>query len=102
MNLQIKRGDTLSLTCTDQTAAVTEGGLTGVEIAASIAMGAGSRPLTVDVLDVEAGTFVLSAPASETEKWPVGALRADIKYSVGDVALRSYDFSIFVSERRTP
>lgn len=94
MTLAIKRGDSLSYTCTDNS-----GDLTGAVITSGVKLGRFYEELIVTPVDLAAGTYTLSA--ASTDAWPVGTLVCDIKYLAGSQIQHSATFEIIVKDRVT-
>ena len=103
MNIEIKRGEQLVLDVTRTDAAGLPVSLTGMTITSSVAITGFSQALGVAVTNAAAGQFRLSAPAAQTQAWPVAALSCDVKYDAGGGAIRrSKTFKIKVAQEITP
>lgn len=96
-DIEIKRGDTLSLDVTRVDAAGVPVDCTGMTITSEVELGAFSDTLTVTPVNLALGQFRLSATAAATATWPVARLSADIKYDEGGgVIQRSKTFVLKV------
>jgi hypothetical protein len=94
MKTQLKAGETLSWTVTDDS-----GDLTGTTIEAAIAGTNFYYPLTVTEDDLSLGIYTLSATSTAT--FPVGTLYCDIKYTTGGIVVYSNTFEVKVIAKVT-
>ena len=100
-NVSIKRGETLTLTCTRTDSVGVPLVLTGTTVTASIKNDSGVKVtanFTVVVLDQGSnpGQFVLTVDASETILWTMKALISDVKYTTGSTVVKTSTFGITV------
>lgn len=88
MDIEIKRGDLLSLDVvrTDVNGAPVN--LTGMTITSQARITGFSANLTVTVINAAAGQLRLSAAAAATALWPVALLSVDLKYDAGGGNIR--------------
>jgi hypothetical protein len=96
MTAQFKRGDTLTLSVTDD-----DVNLANVTIESAVKHGSKFyQALTVSDIDADAGTFIMAA--SSTSNWPLGSIDCDIKYTTvaGEIS-RSFTFQIMIIEEVT-
>lgn len=101
-DIEIKRGDTLSLDVTRVDAADAPVNLTGMTITSQAKITGFSANLTVTVVNAAAGQLHLSATATATATWPVARLSADVKYDQGaGVIKRSETFILKVVQEIT-
>lgn len=89
----LTRGNTLELSAVDD-----NGDLTGFTLKCSAKLGTFSADLLVSPVDLTIGSYTLSATATETSGWPLGALEADILYKKDGIVTSSQTFQIYVSE----
>jgi hypothetical protein len=88
MEIEVKRGDELSLDVTRVDANGVPVNLTGKTVTAQAKVGTFSATLTVTMVNAVAGQFRLSATAAATAAWPVARLSADVKYDASAGAIR--------------
>lgn len=87
-DIEIKRGDTLSLDVTRVDAAGAPVDCTGHTVTAQVKLGAFAATLTVTAINAALGQFRLSATAAATATWPVARISADVKYDQGGGVIR--------------
>ncbi|MDP2495850.1 hypothetical protein Q8W25_17615 [Shimia thalassica] len=97
MNIQVKRGASLMLSCVDD-----RGDMTGATITASVRQKGFSAALTFRAVDLAAGQYEISATATETATWPLGLLSCDIKTVLDDSTDYTETFIILMQEAITP
>lgn len=87
-DIEIKRGDTLSLDVTRLDASGNPVDCTGMTITSEVELGAFANPLTVTPVNLAVGQYNLSATAAATALWPVARLSADVRYDEGGGVIR--------------
>lgn len=87
-DIEIKRGDTLSLDVTRVDASGNPVDCTGHTITAEAELGTFSAALTVTPVNLALGQLRLSATATATALWPVARISADVKYDEGGGVIR--------------
>jgi hypothetical protein len=92
----IKRGDTLTLSCTRRNGAGVPVVLTGMTITAKVRFRTFQQSLVVTVTDPVTGEFTLSSTTTST--WPVATLRCDVQFIFGSTTTSSQTFLIVVDE----
>lgn len=99
--IQFKRGDTFTLTCTYKVDGVaTSVSALTIESQIRNQRNALIQELTVTKL-AGTGQFTLVASAIDTTDWPVSVLRCDIQFSEGGVVRSTQTFDIYVAEEIT-
>ncbi|WP_116082140.1 hypothetical protein [Tropicimonas sp. IMCC34011] len=97
-----RRGDTFTLACTAylDDAEETPRPLADVTIRSQVRHASdGTRyDLTVQVVDAAAGTYLITAPAVDTEEWRVGPWNCDIEYEEGGVVNSTETFVVQVEK----
>lgn len=96
MYIQLKRGETLSINCTD-----TDGDLSDYTITADAREGYFCYSLTFEAVDMDAGTYKFTAPDDDTKSWPVGTIPFDIKYEYGGESWNTQTVYIVVNDAPT-
>lgn len=99
--IQFKRGDTFTLTCTYKVDGVATS-VTALTIDSQIRNQRNQliQELTVTKL-VGTGQFTLVASAENTTEWPVSVLRCDIQFSDNGIVRSTQTFDISVVEEIT-
>ena len=81
MGMSIKQGDTLNVTGVRTDDAGNPVDISGYSIASQLISGAYTHTLDCAVDDGAAGTFTMSASASETQSWPAKLYKFDIQFT---------------------
>lgn len=103
MDIEVKRGDQLSLDVTRVDANGNPVSIIGQTIAVQAKLGTFAATLTVTIVNAAAGQFRLTATATATASWPIARLSADVKYDGGAGAVRrSKTFFLNVVQEITP
>jgi len=91
--INFKRGDTFSLSCTRVNSAGEAVDITGLTLTSQVRSDAFVDDLTTAIVSGAAGTFTLSATATDSAAWPIAKLNCDVRF-VGDATETTETFII--------